>query len=1108
MFRILRKLTGNIYLQLAVCFAIATAIVPLFCDIFWQPLATRDTDLLASQIAKSYENETFSRQSAIDYISGYRLSWIYVTARNQVVGDGVAPEVTHFRDNSGNVEYGGKTYYEAVAPLRNNRLLHVGVRLSPIWVSTISGSGSPALRSLPLQFVLLMEIGIFFSLCLFLNRNVLAPLRRLKQAALNRLSSTDAELKQAFYRTGGPNEFVELAEAMSNCLPVDELPAGQPTTVQPKEQQKSEADQLKVVAPDSQYVSQRNIAELFTKEADEEFLTALARELDSMTSISQACQRTLERLNDKFPTTLTAGAFFISEKHSNYKLDSTVGLSSQAMEVLDDLDHQPIFREIFSTGRHVSVDRERFGNFGLKQLATTALLSKAVYLPISFQNRNIGALAFFATEPTQGLDERLRILRNVAELCSRVLYRLLLYREELQSARTDALTGLYNKKFFYEIAPQLLLRASVSEHEHPLSIVMVDGDNFKSINDTYGHQIGDQVITELAETVRKCTRMREYGIKPGRPKDYVIRYGGEEILVILENTSAESAVHVADRIRKTIESKLDWAGGISKLTVSLGVSSYPSDAKSIDELILKADAALYYVKEHLNKNAVCQSANVPKGFRATKYATIGGNLGIFDPAALLQSIATAQKSGVLTVESEDGRKIWMLYEQGRPLQAKLGQFAGPKAIIEFVTTFEDGKFNFQEIHTGTQTKAGGKNPASRADACNVQQGLEGCLLDAALAQDNLNWAKKVMPHPNVFPQPVSDDALAKIMPRLRASGALSDDEFKTMEAMLKLCDDASTFADMFQRLNHIPTAVLWRAAALLIDQNIVEISTPDEYASTTLKLKPLATERLQELQKAETEQQLAEELKKKQKSFSAEFSAMLEQTGAKPALPKGFLLTDSAAFDDGAGSAKKAQDSPTQEVERKKPDQFAVNRLKALISDSIPKGGPIEKTAGEETNDGPLTQRTSPQPEQPASPRQGAKEDNTHHRLVAKIEALKSGSAQKAKELNSSQKPTESEQSPQKTLAEAVGESLDRLLPEPKKTESPPEKQELESQEAREKRILEMQLLQMQLAKHNSMTEAAMLKKLEPSEKKHPELIDKLEEALDDKLTERKEGKT
>src|SRR5262249_18297416 len=225
-----------------------------------------------------------------------------------------------------------------------------------------------------------------------------------------------------------------------------------------------------------------------------------------------------------------------------------------------------------------------------------------VYLPVRFQNRNLGMLAFYFVQEGQTVQERLRVLRNVVDLLGRTLYQVVLYEEETEASRTDPLTGLRNKKFFYEIMPQVFERASLNPQEHPISLIMIDGDHFKSVNDTYGHQVGDQMLQELAKTIRQCVRTHDSLERSTGPGDYLIRYGGEEFLVVMEAADAKRAMSVAERVREAVETKSDWPGGIVKWTISLGVATYPQDGKNAEDLMNKADTALYYVHHHLSRH--------------------------------------------------------------------------------------------------------------------------------------------------------------------------------------------------------------------------------------------------------------------------------------------------------------------------------------------------------------------------------------------------------------------------------------------------------------------------------------------------------------------------
>lgn len=150
----------------------------------------------------------------------------------------------------------------------------------------------------------------------------------------------------------------------------------------------------------------------------------------------------------------------------------------------------------------------------------------------------------------------------------------------------DPLTQFHNRRSMMEILEREIDRCK--RKDSPLSIAMFDIDHFKLVNDEFGHQAGDSVLISLAESTR--SRLRSY--------DLVARYGGEEFVMILPDTPHEGAILVAERLRTRIE-KLEFKGEIANLrvTISLGVASFPSeDVTSVDSLIRAADAALYRAK--------------------------------------------------------------------------------------------------------------------------------------------------------------------------------------------------------------------------------------------------------------------------------------------------------------------------------------------------------------------------------------------------------------------------------------------------------------------------------------------------------------------------------
>ncbi|MEW5950522.1 MAG: GGDEF domain-containing protein [Elusimicrobia bacterium] len=158
----------------------------------------------------------------------------------------------------------------------------------------------------------------------------------------------------------------------------------------------------------------------------------------------------------------------------------------------------------------------------------------------------------------------------------------------------DGLTGVYRRGAFDEKLSFEFSRAKTFKTS--LGLMILDIDHFKKINDSYGHQAGDAVLKKVAEIIRENVY----------ETDFVARYGGEEFALIMPRAQADGALRKAEYIRKLIESEVFEAGAEKiKITVSAGIAHYPKDAQKIEELINKADSALYKAKES-GRNRICE----------------------------------------------------------------------------------------------------------------------------------------------------------------------------------------------------------------------------------------------------------------------------------------------------------------------------------------------------------------------------------------------------------------------------------------------------------------------------------------------------------------------
>jgi diguanylate cyclase (GGDEF)-like protein len=180
------------------------------------------------------------------------------------------------------------------------------------------------------------------------------------------------------------------------------------------------------------------------------------------------------------------------------------------------------------------------------------------------------------------------------------LYRALERRDLLTTqlnalTRKDPLTGLANRRYFVERLEEEWDDAR--RHKRPLSLLMIDVDHFKSVNDTYGHECGDELLRSIAATIGGCLK---------RPRELAVRFGGEEFVALLPETDAQQAVAVAEGIRSKVASTRvpESGGGSVSRTVSIGVSTEVPESAVMNPLIAKADELMYKAKAS-GRNTVC-----------------------------------------------------------------------------------------------------------------------------------------------------------------------------------------------------------------------------------------------------------------------------------------------------------------------------------------------------------------------------------------------------------------------------------------------------------------------------------------------------------------------
>lgn len=256
-------------------------------------------------------------------------------------------------------------------------------------------------------------------------------------------------------------------------------------------------------------------------------------------------------------------------------------------EVLEILSHRLI--------NYIIIEKPVQNNLGIEICREIRKHKRYGYIPILLIiDENDGALAQKALLagitnflPKPLTHESVSCALLVAKHYSSTIQEMTTFSHKLKKiAEHDELTNLYNRYILFDQGKKEIAKAQRSNL--PLSLLMIDIDRFKSVNDQYGHLIGDEILAKFAALISKT--QRSY--------DLTVRFGGEEFVILLPNTSAEQSAIVAEKIRRNINEHTFIAsnGAPIHLSVSIGVTSFNHENNTLEELLEEADEALYVAK--------------------------------------------------------------------------------------------------------------------------------------------------------------------------------------------------------------------------------------------------------------------------------------------------------------------------------------------------------------------------------------------------------------------------------------------------------------------------------------------------------------------------------
>jgi diguanylate cyclase (GGDEF)-like protein len=312
-------------------------------------------------------------------------------------------------------------------------------------------------------------------------------------------------------------------------------------------------------------------------------------------SMGLSLEAMLEKVVEKSTEILGDTAFIVLESDAKYQLEAAFCADSDRLKkiLMTAVTISPqaiagdLLRGALEKGQPVVIPNLQLVKV-IPQLQ--AFVDKHGFLsllvaPIRSKDRTLGAFISMSTAPKMLVEPDAPTLTELADFTAMVIENARLVAELQRSATTDPLTGVYNTRFFHEVLGREAARSQ--RFSTTLSLLMIDVDNFKTINDTYGHVVGDKVLVQIGQVLGACVRTT----------DLVFRCGGDEFGVVLPGTSAEGAVHVADKILDRVRTGelMNALGYSGSTTVSIGIADYRRGSPS-ENLVADADQALYLSK--------------------------------------------------------------------------------------------------------------------------------------------------------------------------------------------------------------------------------------------------------------------------------------------------------------------------------------------------------------------------------------------------------------------------------------------------------------------------------------------------------------------------------
>lgn len=562
----------------------------------------------------------------------------------------------------------------------------------------------------------------------------------------------------------------------------------------------------------------------FAKQIEEKFVNALARDILNLQGIDEVSDLVIRRLTEEFSTSVKAGFGIDCSAEGKFKIINQFGLSDEQAKQLTGLAGSRFAVLVKKITGASFLRPDELADKRLEQMVSELRCDQCLIVPVEFNGSMVAQLCLFVSSKDQSTLQKLeRTTLRIGEQIAPLWHLISRYQEAYRLSRFDYLTGVKNR-IYLEQTLNTISHQQAREGEH--IFLIFEGDNFRLILGSYGPRTIDKLIQELSQELLSAfdftVRFKKASSRI-KFSDYFYRIGGCRFLLVLEDSNLKKAVEMAEAVIQKISERKDWAHGMPAWSVSCGIA--PLNQPSAAECLEVAMVTLDYIRSKKQIGAVVLSKDVPSEYMSRVLSMNNtGALGVFDPAAILQTFGQSQKSGILTATSPGGRVFWSLLENGKPTKARLGKLCGDAALVEFISEFSDCTHRLQDISTLTAQSLEEVNNLGGAYLATMP--VNELISFAVKAKESAESGRGRIKTMDMIVHPTVEKQAGQIEGAYFKAGKSTNPLLlQVSNSLWDLCNGRFSFEEIIQRMqDEYPMALVWSAADFFVQNKLIKFS--------------------------------------------------------------------------------------------------------------------------------------------------------------------------------------------------------------------------------------------------------------------------------------------